>query len=69
MTTDPAATRAYLTATLDQARAAARDNDQAAADAVTAKLIQDDRPDARQAIADALRLHAARHDQPSRDSA
>jgi hypothetical protein len=53
-------TRAYLTGQLDQLAAAAHAGDQDAQDATAADLITDDRPDARQVIADALRLRAAR---------
>jgi len=66
--TDPAATRAYLTGKLDQLAAAGRDQDETAERETLAQLIADDRPDARQAIADALRLLDARQ-QTARDNA
>lgn len=53
-------TAAYLSARLDQAQAANRDDDQQTADEVIAEIIRDDNPAARQTIADALRLNAAR---------
>lgn len=54
--------RAYLTTHLDQLAAADRDLDEPAAARVLAAIINDDHPAARQAIADALRLHHANHD-------
>ena len=55
--------RVYLTARLDQltaANAAADSADDSAAADALAQLIRDDHPDARAAVADALRLAAAR---------
>ena len=55
--------RPYLTAILDQLAAANAAGDPEAADAVLARLMTDNDPAVRAAVADALRLRAAR-DQP-----
>lgn len=58
--TEPGNTRAYLTSRLDQVAAAEAAGDGATADDVIAGIIRDDNPQAREVIADALRLLAAK---------